>query len=91
MDEDTSLRQAAEWGMRAIQSSMPRLKDFKSAQATFKHFTFVVKETWLLSSGRPSYTKRRSFHVLQHDSWDALNFNTAQATFKLFTFVVKEM
>jgi hypothetical protein len=52
---------------------------------------FVVKETWLLSSGRPSYTKRRSFHVLQHDSWDAFNFNSAQATFKLFTYVVKEM
>lgn len=27
MDEATSLRQAAEWGMRAIQGSMPRLKD----------------------------------------------------------------
>jgi hypothetical protein len=27
MDEATSLRQAAEWGMRAIQSSMPRVKD----------------------------------------------------------------
>jgi hypothetical protein len=27
IDEATSLRQAAEWGMRAIQSSMPRLKD----------------------------------------------------------------
>ena len=25
--EATSLRQAAEWGMRAIQGSMPRLKD----------------------------------------------------------------
>jgi hypothetical protein len=25
--EATSLRQAAEWGMRAIQSSFPRLKD----------------------------------------------------------------
>ena len=27
MIQATSLRQAAEWGMRAIQSSMPRLKD----------------------------------------------------------------
>ena len=27
MDQATSLRQAAEWGMRAIQGSMPRLKD----------------------------------------------------------------
>ena len=27
MTEATSLRQAAEWGMRAVQSSMPRLKD----------------------------------------------------------------
>ena len=27
LSEATSLRQAAEWGMRAIQSSMPRLKD----------------------------------------------------------------
>ena len=27
MTEATSLRQAAEWGMRALQSAMPRLKD----------------------------------------------------------------
>ena len=27
MQEATSLRQAAEWGVRAIQGSMPRLKD----------------------------------------------------------------
>jgi hypothetical protein len=63
----------------------------KKTISTHDVVAFVVKETWLLSSGRPSYTKRISFHVLQHDSWDAFNFNSAQATFELYTFVVKVM
>ena len=47
LTEATSLRQAAEWGMRAIQGSMPRLKDAMQFEENGERKRIMKLVPWL--------------------------------------------
>ena len=73
MTDATSLRQAAEWGMRAIQSSMPRLKDrfpYEEEEKAFRERELILLVVPKLYNFRLEFVGLNQIRSTYIKSWE---------------------